>query len=500
MHHSQAAPLSTFAFTSAILLGLLTTSCDIIDDQTMVLPSSPEWASVNPAPIARDFQANNTRQTVLMAVIDTGVDYNHPTLKDNIRFRLDASGKPLGTGYDFVANDNWPAPYVARTSRRYQIPADASQPQLLSYQSQFAHFVWSEISAVYPAFLSFADPMRAIVEEIEATTIHGTHVAGLMAYDRSDFGLLPYRVLPLGDISHFKTIDIGEVDPNIFFVEKLEAAIDLAAKEGARIINLSLGAAFTIDNTPEYTKGKILGERIKAAMLKHPNILFVSATGNESGWMDGVSRTSFPCGLEVSNQLCVGAVREDDLVAPFSNIPLQNVDLVFALGVEVLSTVPTGYCPVAAEFEKEVLKPLALRHVEINGDKTPTLPVPAFSNESEKGAILKAAEEILPRCANLTKPLTNLSGTSMATPLVSHIAGEILADNPNFLPQQVIAELKARAKPSAIGKLPISILRIKKPSWYKPDVTPLKGLKLMDIKLVQTESFERKSILATKLH
>lgn len=58
-----------------------------IDDQSHV-PKEIS-ALVNPVPMPRDFLKNNKRHKVLIAVIDTGVDYIHPAHLDNFHFYLD---------------------------------------------------------------------------------------------------------------------------------------------------------------------------------------------------------------------------------------------------------------------------------------------------------------------------------------------------------------------------------------------------------------------------
>ncbi len=68
----------------------------------------------NPIPIERNFQFNNQSHNILVAVIDTGIDYNHPELMNHIHFELDENGRAIRWGWDFVGQDGWPSPYIGR--------------------------------------------------------------------------------------------------------------------------------------------------------------------------------------------------------------------------------------------------------------------------------------------------------------------------------------------------------------------------------------------------
>jgi subtilisin family serine protease len=68
-----------------------------------------------------------------------------------------------------------------------------------------------------------------------------------------------------------------------------------------------------------------------------------------------------------------------------------------------------------------------------------------------------------------------LSGTSMATPLVAHLAGEILASQPALSGQQLIAEIIKRTIPGQIGVVPIRKVPLRRPSWYLGNFGSLTG-------------------------
>jgi thermitase len=116
---------------------------------------------------------------------------------------------------------------------------------------------------------------------------------------------------------------------------------------------------------------------------RHPGTLFVVAAGNDSSNNDDVLET--PCDEPSANVLCVAATNEADDLASFSNYGRADVDLA-APGTDILSTVPGG------------------------GTAT-------------------------------------LSGTSMATPMVTGVAALVLAQHPWLSTQQLRSALLAGVRP-----------------------------------------------------
>jgi subtilisin family serine protease len=162
---------------------------------------------------------------------------------------------------------------------------------------------------------------------------HGTHVAGIIAAVRNASvgigGIAPavkvmmVRAVPDGD----------ERDKDI------ANAIRYAVDNGARVINMSFGKAFSpqkavVDSAVRYADAR--------------GVLMVHAAGNDAENSD--MKPSFPTpnyigGGRAQNWIEVGASSwksGEALVAPFSNYGHTLVD-VFAPGVDILSTVPGGY-------------------------------------------------------------------------------------------------------------------------------------------------------------
>jgi subtilisin family serine protease len=161
---------------------------------------------------------------------------------------------------------------------------------------------------------------------------HGTHVAGIIAANRENaLGIkgvaqnvliMPIRAVPDGD----------ERDKDV------ANAIYYAVDNGAHIINMSFGKAYSPDK-------KFVDEAVRYAESK--GVLLVHAAGNDAKNLE--EENNFPnrkyadTGKEASNWLEIGASGwsndNSKFVANFSNYGKSKVD-VFAPGVDIYSTVP----------------------------------------------------------------------------------------------------------------------------------------------------------------
>lgn len=164
--------------------------------------------------------------------------------------------------------------------------------------------------------------------------MHGTHVAGIIAADRTNtigikgiadnVRIMSLRAVPNGD----------ERDKDI------ANAIRYAADNGAQIINMSFGKSIS-------PQKEVVDEAVAYAEQK--GVLIIHGSGNEK--QDNDKEGNFPNrkylnGKEARGWLEVGATASGsgkDLVADFSNYGKKTVD-VFAPGVDIYSTVPNnGY-------------------------------------------------------------------------------------------------------------------------------------------------------------
>lgn len=158
---------------------------------------------------------------------------------------------------------------------------------------------------------------------------HGTHVAGIIAAVRNNnigmkgvadnARIMVLRVVPDGD----------ERDKDV------ANAIRYAVDNGAKVINMSFGKAFS-----PYKAA--VDEAVRYALSK--DVLLVHAAGNDNKNTD--TENNFPndkmANYSADNWIEVGAsswLKKKETPAPFSNFAVENVD-VFAPGVDIYSCIP----------------------------------------------------------------------------------------------------------------------------------------------------------------
>ncbi len=207
---------------------------------------------------------------VTVAVIDTGVNYNHPGLRDNLKFKA----SDTNNGSDDDSNG---------------LPDDS--------------LGWD-----------FANGDRFAFDDGG----HGSHVAGLVASPLS--GIAPEaKILPI------KVLDAGGRSDLATFV----AAIYYAVDNGAQIINASLGFDTPKGASPFdqiLMKPAALVKAIEYA--KEKNVLFLAAAGNGDAQtregFDIKARPSFPASIDMENTLCVAATSIGELTS-YSNFSEELV-------------------------------------------------------------------------------------------------------------------------------------------------------------------------------
>ncbi len=151
---------------------------------------------------------------------------------------------------------------------------------------------------------------------------HGTHVTGTIAALNANgdgvSGVAPdAKVLPL---------QTQGSDGSGTFSAAADA-FDLAGDMGVRVVNASLGAVTSVPQV------------ITDAVRAHPNTLYVVSAGNDG--LDLELSSYAPCETPAANVVCVGASDQRDAAAGFSNFGTTAVD-VFAPGVNIVSTYPGG--------------------------------------------------------------------------------------------------------------------------------------------------------------
>jgi subtilisin family serine protease len=421
-----------------LALIVLISSCDNqVDDQTIVTPE--QYKVVNPKAIERDFKSINDSHKVLVAIMDTGVDYNNEYLKNNIHFDLDQNANPISSGWDFTGNDPWPAPFVAHTN--YFNPNVTDDERIKSQTLFEAH---KDLLNQFPEFAEFFPLERNISEEDSEGIDHGTHVAGLASYDSPEIGILPYRVIPLniaGNYDSFLGL-LGGQNQTERFSSVLLQGLERAISEGAQVINMSLGMTFE-DNDSE--SNKQMFEKFKSDLTQlveaHPEVIFVVAAGNDGKWVDGTKVSILPCFIPKSNVICVSALTEDLNPATFSNIiKNEQMTTIFAWGHNILSTVPTNSCSWK-EFD--------------------FLSITSKNADSMKEFVEKAKT-----FCSQKQVLKEMSGTSMASPIIARKVAKLKAQCPACNVKDIKEKLFSLSIASTHEGLPIWKLPVEKPSWY----------------------------------
>lgn len=155
---------------------------------------------------------------------------------------------------------------------------------------------------------------------------HGTHVAGTIGAQRGN----AIGVAGVADGSQLMALRVLDADGSGSVADVIQAYA-YASAEGARVVNLSLGSSQS-------------SRAERDAIAAFSSMLFVAAAGN--GGSDGVGDDNdldpeYPCAYLLPNVVCVAASDNRDRLASFSNYGEVAVDLA-APGVNIASTWPGG--------------------------------------------------------------------------------------------------------------------------------------------------------------
>ena len=303
-------------------------------------------------------------RSIVIAEVDSGVDYNHPDLAANIW------SNPGGVGGCAVGTHG------------------------------------------YNVLTSTCDPMD------DETTYggHGTHVAGILgAVGNNGLGVAGVNwattILPV------KWLDSTGDGSTSGLISALNWVLQAhAAGVNIRVVNDSatfFGTAFS----------QALSDEID--LLGQHNILFVTAAGNTGDDNDDLAVRRYPCGYDRPTEICVTASDQNDALPSWANYGPTTVDLA-APGDEIYSTLRNGtygYIDGGSMASPQVAGAAAL--ILSAGDlSTAALkaqiltnvdPVPALTGSVRTGGRLDICKAI-PACASAPPPRATSAGTPTIAP------------------------------------------------------------------------------------
>lgn len=229
--------------------------------------------------------ANRTGEQVTICIIDSGFDVMHED------FRPNQNNYNFTTGETFVESFAGGDPFIGSG------PANMTSTTSTEY-------LWSN--------------------DLDG---HGTHVAGIMALQNNDIGLV--GVAP--GLAHLHIVQVLD-ETGLVYASSLVDAAYACRDAGANIINMSLGGPQSIAEERD----------VFTELYTENNILSVASSGNS-----GVNEYYYPAAY--NNVLAVGAIDQLENFASFSTYN-DKVDLV-APGVDVWSALPMNFdCLICQEL------------------------------------------------------------------------------------------------------------------------------------------------------
>ncbi len=219
------------------------------------------------------WKIRNTSEEITVAIIDTGIDYNHQDLDDNIWINsneipnnnLDDDDNGYVDdyyGWDFYSSDNNPMDYMG----------------------------------------------------------HGTHVAGIVgAEGNNDIGVAgitwDVQLMPL------KVFSDNENEDPYFKDKDVINAIEYATNNGADIINLSLGwlSNYNWEEYKQYSSEEYVAYKSALNYAASNGVVIVSALGNEESDTETYSSLPADFSVEIPGMISVAAINNKGDLSNFSN-------------------------------------------------------------------------------------------------------------------------------------------------------------------------------------
>ncbi len=276
--------------------------------------------------------------TVLLGIIDTGIDYFHPDLKNKLY------QNPGEIGLDNLGRD-----------KRSNNLDDDNNGFVDDYRG------WDFTDRVgFPFDTSGGDYLYWDNNPMDDQG-HGTFIAGIAGAQFNNISGIA------GAAPNIKLVNLRAFDPAGYGEEDdVAAAILYAVQMGVKVLNMSFG-----DNAFSF----VLKDVIEYAYSK--NVVLVGSAGNS-----GSSNPHYPSGY--SEVICVGNSTPEDFVASNSNIG-STIDLV-APGTQVITT--------AKNFSYASINGTSASTPHVAGTAALILSIKSFTNEEVKQILKSTTDDI----------------------------------------------------------------------------------------------------------
>lgn len=255
-----------------------------------------------------------TKSEILVAVLDTGIDYTLSDMLPNIRLNPGETNNNQDDDADGIIDNIYGVEFLQPCVPPEPPPCNDDGP--------------CDLNEASPPCEPHSDP-----RDVEG---HGTLVASIIGARGNDgqgmagivwnVPLLIVKVLGSSQISweaHASNICKG---------------MEWAHFEGARIVNLSSGGSYGPGQTAA------IWDPVKQIMLATPNTLYVYPSGNTGIDLDNTSGPNidvYPQEFTLDNMIVVGGSNGSDGRASFSNYGQQSVDI-FAPAVDIVGHLGSG--------------------------------------------------------------------------------------------------------------------------------------------------------------
>ncbi|MCB0355648.1 MAG: S8 family serine peptidase [Bdellovibrionales bacterium] len=231
------------------------------------------------ARIAADqaWQMGARGQNITVAVVDSGVDVNHPDLSQQI-----------------AHNEN-------------EIPGNGIDDDGNGYIDDYSGY----------SYITHDD-------DVAQSSLHGSHVSGIIAAQHDDNEIMQDKVQGIAPRAKLIPLKFIDADGGGLVSDAIDA-IDYAVLRGAKVINASWGG------------GCSESLKVKMDQLTSEDVLFIAAAGNSAKNID--KDPEFPAAYATAAMITVGAITRFNGMADFSNYGDKRVHL-FAPGESIISTAP----------------------------------------------------------------------------------------------------------------------------------------------------------------